>query len=406
MTQKELLIEKEKLLSLMCDLGISEKTIHNYSQAIARFIVYLDENGLVPTFDCLTLFLEDLKANSNDLSQNQYHLHRRTISKFLFYLENGSFTFKNPLTNHEICGGMAQDMNDFLDQARKHLSKETIRGYQHVLRLFNEYLKENDSTLSAIIIQDFFVTLKKKGLSTSQIYHFATVLKKFFNYLKEMDFDDYAIYVPKVKYIHEQKLPSYFSAQEIKAILDSIERSSDTGKRNYAMILLAIRYGLRAHDITNLRFENIDWQNNELTIEQSKTGRIVKLPLLAEVGNALLDYLKNARRDSELPFVFISLRGPIKALTSSALYNSLAMYLSKANIKDLDKRRHGPHALRHSLATRLLENGASLHTISEVLGHSSSEVTSVYLSIDIDGLRACALKMPPLTSPIYTKENK
>ena len=133
---------------------------------------------------------------------------------------------------------------------------------------------------------------------------------------------------------------------------------------------------------------------------------MVELPLLAEAGNAILDYLKNGRRISTLPFIFISARGPLKPLSSSCLYSVLNRILNKTNIKDLDKRKHGPHALRHSLASKLLENGIPLETISAVLGHSSSEVTTVYLSIGMNNLKKCALAMPDLNSRIYMEVTK
>ena len=164
--------------------------------------------------------------------------------------------------------------------------------------------------------------------------------------------------------------------------MDSIDRNSAVGKRAYAMIMLSVKYGLRAGDVTNLKFENIDWENRIIRISQNKTKEIIELPLLPEVGNAILDYLKNARRKSSLPFIFLNINGPIHPTTSSAFYGILNKYINKSSIEKLDKRHHGPHSLRHTLASQMLKNGEELTTISATLGHSSTQVTTVYLSID------------------------
>ena len=131
---------------------------------------------------------------------------------------------------------------------------------------------------------------------------------------------------------------------------------------------------------------------------------MVELPLLPEVGNAIIDYLKNSRRESDLPFVFQPAKGPLHTLSTSAFYDILNKYIKKANIENTDSRHHGPHSLRHSLANELLKNGDTLPDISSILGHSSTEVTKVYLSIDYNSLKKCALPMPTLNSRLYNKE--
>ena len=123
------------------------------------------------------------------------------------------------------------------------------------------------------------------------------------------------------------------------------------------------------------------------------------------MGNAILDYLKNARRKSSLPFIFLNINGPIHPTTSSAFYGILNKYINKSSIEKLDKRHHGPHSLRHTLASQMLKNGEELTTISATLGHSSTQVTTVYLSIDYLRLKECCIPMPKLYSPHYSLED-
>lgn len=150
--------------------------------------------------------------------------------------------------------------------------------------------------------------------------------------------------LPDIKYIRTKELPSVFTYDEMKRIVDSIDRNSAIGKRAYAMIMLAAKYRLRASDVVNLKFANIDWENKIIRINQEKTKRTVELPLLPEVGNAILDYLKNARRKSNLPFVFLNIKGPVTPITSSAFYNILNYYINISSIENLDKKHHGPHS--------------------------------------------------------------
>lgn len=166
------------------------------------------------------------------------------------------------------------------------------------------------------------------------------------------------------------------------------------------MITLAVYLGLRAGDIVNLKFNNIDWENNLIKLTMGKTDKEIILPLLPEVGNALLDYIKNARRKCDLKQIFVSSKGVCKPIKSSALNHAVHHYISLSNIETKNRKR-GPHALRHSLATRMLKQGQPLTIISETLGHSDTQVTTIYTSIDFDSLKQCALDVLPIKSIVY-----
>lgn len=167
------------------------------------------------------------------------------------------------------------------------------------------------------------------------------------------------------------------------------------------MILLAARLGLRASDICGLTFSNILWEQNLIKIVQQKTKKPVELPLLEEVGNAIIDYLKYGRPSSELPNIFIKLYSPYKRLEEPTLHSIVSSYLNLAGIDNVSIKKHGPHALRHSLASFLLEKKTPIPVISEVLGHDNTESTKSYLRIDMNALRQCALEVPPLNTPFY-----
>ena len=410
MNKEELIGRKEEMIRIMTDVGYSDDSIKKCSSKISIYIDYLEENKLQPDDDSIQYFIDEIIKNNNKDSESNYvKCTKRVLNKFLFFLENGCISQNRPYVNHNICNGMAGSMNKFLEHLENKivLSPATVKEYRFRLKTFNDYMKENRIELCEKTIYDFFIYLESIGSSCFKVYAYMIQLKKYFLYLYDNDYSDtdYSVYLPKVKYIRQQKLPSVFSVDEIKKILIKIDRNSVIGKRDYAMVILAVRYGLRSSDVVGLRFENIDWDNNLISLEQDKTKRMVEFPLLPEVGNAILDYIK-VRRQSSQPFVFVQAKGPISKLSSSAFYNILNNYIRLANIAGLEKRKHGPHSLRHSLASELLKEGSAIETISSILGHSSSQVTTVYLSIDFDSLRKCALEMPGIHSDIYREVNR
>lgn len=414
MKQQELQIQMEVMLDVLDSCGYSSESVKKYASAISRFISYISTNELDADGDSVERFIEYSCSIRKHNNPNYFISHMRgVLLAFIFFLENGYLRVGRPYNKPKISGGLAVDINNFLDDE---LSKKiklniiTINDYKNSLKLFNDYLKDNDiKSLTPDTIYEFFKLTgsNEKTNSNNLMYKYKVHLRRFFNYLLTKDKIDKEIVecIPDIKYIKNKKLPSIFTSDEIKRIVSSIDRNSALGKRAYAMIMLSVKYGLRSGDVVNLRFEDIDWENKIIRINQNKTKRDVELPLLPEVGNAILDYLKNARRQSNLPFIFLNIKGPIHPITSSAFYGILNKYINKSGIEKLGKRHHGPHSLRHTLASQMLKNGEELTTISATLGHSSTQVTTVYLSIDHSRLKECCIPMPKLHSPHYSLED-
>ncbi len=204
----------------------------------------------------------------------------------------------------------------------------------------------------------------------------------------------------KLKRVHSRKLPSVYTKDEVEAVVAAIDRTHPQGKRDYAMVLLAARYGLRISDIIGLRFCNLDWENNRISLVQQKTGKRVTLPLSEEVGGAIIEYIRYGRPQVDLPFVFIKAHAPYGELKANGLGSSLGDWMRAAGI-DSTGRKHGPHALRHSLATNLLGANQPIPVISEILGHATSETTALYTRVSVDMLRECALDVPFVKSSFY-----
>jgi integrase/recombinase XerD len=188
-----------------------------------------------------------------------------------------------------------------------------------------------------------------------------------------------------------ESIPSALSAEQISAVLKSTRKDrSPMGYRNHAILLLLSTYGLRDGEITRLRLEDIDWRAETLHIRHSKTGANSKLPLMAEVGEALLDYLRRGRPKTDAREVFVRTRAPYRRLLS--VYSEVRRRVEAAGVKPPGKC--GPHAFRHGRAVTLLRASVSRKVIGDLLGHRSQESTLAYLKLATEDLRAIALELP------------
>lgn len=162
--------------------------------------------------------------------------------------------------------------------------------------------------------------------------------------------------LPKLRTFYTPKVPRVWKPEEVRVVLDSIDRGNPTGKRDYAILLIMARLGLRAVDIKEMRLENLKWDKNTLEIVQSKTKKPIVLPLLEDVGWAIIDYLKNARPATDSPFVFVRHNAPFGAFgTHAALNRILVEHIRRARVRIPPDVPKGLHSLRHTLASALLE---------------------------------------------------
>ena len=402
----ELHILKEKMIELMQSLSYSDDVITKTRIIADRYIQYISDNCLSVNVESAIAF-SDVYYYLAPRSRNVEYCRNKARSaalKLVRFYETGELNLRWLPRTYKLSGFHAEAFEDYLEYERKRLRIATFRSYNSVVHEFNDYLiRNNISIITVKCVVDYFMDFLKVNNHPHSFYHRTIVLKKLLEYLynKKYTSENLVGCIPKAKYLRTKELPSVYTNEEVLKIMNFIDRNSDIGKRDYAMISLAVFLGLRSTDIVNLRFENIDWQNNEISFTMSKTGKDITLPLLPEIGNAILDYLQNSRRKSELKQIFITDKGPCLQLSTSSVYSSLKKYISLAKI-EVNGRKIGPHSLRHSLATRMLKEGQPLPVISETLGHSDTNVTTVYTTIDFDSLRDCALEVMPLTSNLYT----
>jgi site-specific recombinase XerD len=250
----------------------------------------------------------------------------------------------------------------------------------------------NFSSLRGLDVRRFLVQ-HAHDQSPSSAKNMCWTLRAFSRYLLYKGHTTYNLSsaVPSIRRWSLTTLPEHLSSDQIKKVLDGCDKSSTVGLRDYAVLMLLSRLGLRANEIALLKLDDINWHAGNLNIH-GKGRTLISLPLLPEVGTALSDYLQNARPKTDGRSVFVRSLAPHSQFASSAGISQIAKTaLLRA---ELTLKHKGTHIFRHSLATNLLKAGASLSEIGQLLRHKSHDSTRIYAKVDIDGLRALAMPWP------------
>ncbi|MBE3102842.1 MAG: tyrosine-type recombinase/integrase [Bacilli bacterium] len=284
----------------------------------------------------------------------------------------------------------------------KDYSTVTVGHYTKKSAIFLDYAESQGisscSEIDLTLINNYIKTLA--GYTYKTVEQILCSLRSFFKYLHlhELIEIDYSLKIPMVQSRKQTRVPSVWSACDLKKLIAAIDRGNPMGKRDYAIILLACRLGLRVSDVKKLTFENFHWKDNKLVFVQSKTRTTLSLPLTRDVGWAVIDYFKYGRPNVEIPFAFIRHVAPFLPFSEDDHLNQMIKkYMKLAHIP-ISKKKTGMHSLRHTLASVLLENDTPLPVISDILGHINTESTAVYLKVDIDKLKACPLDLNEATS--------
>ena len=296
-------------------------------------------------------------------------------------------------------GKLADDQSDVLARFQAGLqasdcAASTVRAYGTVAGEFLAFTGRRGglASLDARIISGFVATLA--GYQAKTVEHKLCAVRSFLRFAGSDGLVDGAVLavVPAAKSTRQARIPSVWDRAEVTKILEAVDRANPCGKRDYALILLITRLGLRGIDVKRLRFSDLDWPGNRLSVVQAKTGHRVQLPLLKDVGWAVIDYIRSGRPRCDCPEVFVRHTAPIGPFSDQDhLHQILVKYARAAHVPLGEGRRHGMHSLRHTLATRLLEEGTPIEQIADILGHQSVTATGVYLKSSLSLLAKCAL---------------
>jgi site-specific recombinase XerD len=302
---------------------------------------------------------------------------------------------------YELAGEIGDAAEAFITtQAELRRSMLTLNEHRRVLSYFVQHLSLKSVHQVSKINEELVLAFIASAQNCKD--KFLNTMRLFCRYLyadKRIDCD-IEYFIGRNSHPKREKLPSVYTPAEIKQIEKSIDRSCPVGKRDYAMLLLSTRLGLRSSDIAGLQFSHLDWDRNIIRLTQYKTKRDIELPLLADVGDALITYLQYARPVSHAPNIFLSACAPYHSVNRLIINGAISRIIKASKVK-IGNRKFGPHAMRHTLASQLLSNGVSLPVISETLGHTATQTTMKYLRVDLNNIQRCALEVPIVSQDFY-----
>jgi site-specific recombinase XerD len=373
--------------------GYPRHTIEFQVRVIADFGHWLSKRRLAAANVSLDLFSPYLRARSRHKCQTGMEL--SALRRLLDLLVRAGIVQKSVPPVVTPADRLASEYCSYLRQERG-LSSTTQSHYSAFVR---EFLKgrfgKGSVDLSTLRARDItgFVQRRAAKIRSIRVQLMTTALRSFLRFARFRGdiTKDLAACVPAVANWKLSSIPRAMPAHQVKLLLDSINRKTGMGRRDYAILLLLARLGLRGGEITALTLEDLDWEEGMIRV-RGKGGRFTQMPLPSDVGEAIADYLKDGRPNANSRCVFLRVRAPIGGFQGiTPICDIVRHALRRAGI---DIPRKGAHQFRHGLACQLLQHGASLSEIGELLRHRSPQTTAIYAKVDLISLSTLALPWP------------
>jgi site-specific recombinase XerD len=280
---------------------------------------------------------------------------------------------------------------EFLRRERG-LRDATIVQYRHYLGRLQDYLRKADCSLSDLspVVISAFITESGKSIDKRSVQSLCSILKTFFRYLYRAGLAtcDLSEVIESPRRYRLADLPRSIAWREVEQMLENVDRRNPVGKRDYAILLLLVTYGLRAREVAALTLDDVGWKRDHLHIRGRKAGHSTAYPLGAAVGEAILDYLRLGRPNTTERALFFRAFAPYTPISGVAVSLRAKFYLRKSGVH---VRRPGSHTLRHACIQRLVDSGFSLKTIGDFVGHRTPDATKIYVKTNIEALRVVAL---------------
>jgi site-specific recombinase XerD len=321
---------------------------------------------------------------------------RQAVHHFLEHLrEKGVIPLPAPTIDESPLTTLRKRYEDYLTKERG-LSPTTAAKYWGIARHFIvERFRKGAISLGRLTLDDIsgFLLRHARSGTPGSARLMVTALRSFFRFLfRHGDTkSDLAAAVPTVAAWRLAEVPRYLEPEEVEQVLHACDRSISVGRRDYALLLLLARLGLRAGEVLALELDDIDWRTGVLSV-RGKGRYHDRLPLPPDVGEALAAYLRQDRPRCATRRVFIRSKAPHRGFAHpSSISTIVCRALKRAGLQPDLK---GAHILRHSLATGMLRRGASMAEIGEILRHRLPNTTEIYAKVDTNGLRSLALPWP------------
>ena len=383
-------------------IGFSINTMDEYLRIWNKFISWKDETHFTYDEKEYSQFLLDYyhfdinKYTGKSISHHKQLMRsKRILDDFDSYKQ---FMLKRSLPN-ALYSDYPSNWNLILDDYLNYLkdvrqnSDKSIKVKKDYLIHLLSYFYQNGLTNIKDFTKDDITkfinhTVEKGNVSKRRNFY---ILRDFLTYLfiENITLENLSIYVPKIRNKEKKKLPTYLKQDNIEKLLESIPKTRKVDIRNYAIILIAARLGLRISDILNIKLKDIDWKNYKLNVIQPKTNNLNVLPLSKEVGWAIIDYIKEARPNCKCEYLFVKMKYPFEKMEQFSSFNK---YFDKCDFIVEDTKK-GIHNLRHSFATNMLDNDIPISIISSTIGDTITTTASTYLKVDVKALSKCTLEV-------------
>jgi site-specific recombinase XerD len=386
----------------MVKFGFSEKTKKSYTlQGFDPILRNCIQNGITSySKEKVSTFVNE-SHNNLDLPYRTRLYIRRVALMLDEYYETGSLVWQQlkPIKLHLLAERFSILLDSFCKERHDSgiLSHNTLEADRVTVRQFLFILEDMGHTCFMRVtlkdISECIKTLAKQNPSMSYLSY----IRNFLTFLHKQNETeiDLCVAIPRIV-PPRTVIQEGFTLEEIDSMLNEIDRGSAIGKRDYAIILLAAQTGLRAVDIADIKFTEIDWRLNTINITQEKTKRGLALSLPMEAGNAIAEYILDGRPKCELPFIFLKMRNPVSKMDRKTVGAIVRRYARCIAIKNPGGRRKGFHGLRRAFGGRLLEAEIPIELLSELLGHCHINSSKPYLSANEAGLKSCALSIPTI----------
>lgn len=391
----------EQVLNEMFSDGYSPESVEHHVRPIYnRLAKYCEEHfeGMY-SVNAGEAFIRMIQSKKQ--SKEQTDLNRNSIER-LDHALNGDFHWRPVKSKLKPYATSCYDAIITGYEAYLIQTGKTITNTRHHVHLIAGFLGFMESAGIASLSMIKAEHIYERFIAVNDKSGFRKAMKMFFQYacrygLIESDISRWIPPVPR-----HRPVPSVYTETEIEKILNSIDRTTSLGKRNYCIILMAAKLGIRSCDIAGLKLDDIQRKEGIIRVKQQKTGIPVEYPILDEISAALEDYLENGRPESCLPYVFLTKPRPTSSILSTqGIYAAVSSAIAEAGI-DVSSRRHGAHALRSSLASHLLAEGKNYSEIQQVLGQTSPDVARHYIRVEAERLRECAIEVPGFPNGLIT----
>ncbi len=362
----------------MISIGYAYESIRNHEQMLKRFMLFIKRRKLdwhdVFTWKTLKISQENIKSTYGEPIIG--------ISQYLYRQQKISQPIHKPII---LLSSIYEEYLDYYQKSRQ-VPDRRIKQIRRLLSAFNNYLEKIKTSLSTVSIEqiDAFFAEFNSGLAPETCKAYRSIIRGFLKYLyyeRKILKTDLASLILCSHMFAMAKPPKFLRPHEVKRLLDSVDVSTPSGLRTYAMLQLACLLGLRPKEISQITLDDIEFSLGEISIKDRKNKNPVKLPLPEDVIKSIAAYIIGGRPKSKLRMLFLSPNAPFRPPTSNTVSTHLNSYIRRFNLEA------SVYWLRHTYAQNLLESGASIYEIKEMMGHDTIESTRKYLHINIKLMR-------------------